>query len=217
MDPSPAANATARSERTELCDLLHEVGPDAPTLCAGWTTRDLAAHLVVREGRPDAAAGLVIPALAGHLTRVQEQVAREDYDSVVERVRGGPPKWSLLWLGALDAAMNTVEFFVHHEDVRRAGSGWVPRELTESSTAQLWAALRRGGKLLARRSPVGIVVRPTDGPEPGTELRLRDGAAQVALVGPVPECVLALFGRVTSGLLIEGAPHDVAAFHAYRR
>jgi hypothetical protein len=36
-------------ERLELCDLLLELGPDAPTLCEGWTTADLAAHLVLRE------------------------------------------------------------------------------------------------------------------------------------------------------------------------
>jgi uncharacterized protein (TIGR03083 family) len=38
----------AQEERNELCDLMLETGPDAPTLCEGWTTRDLAAHLVIR-------------------------------------------------------------------------------------------------------------------------------------------------------------------------
>ena len=36
-------------ERLQLCDLLQELAPDAPTLCAGWTTSDMAAHLVLRE------------------------------------------------------------------------------------------------------------------------------------------------------------------------
>ena len=43
------------SERQLLADLFLEVGPEAPTLCAGWTTTDLAAHLWVREHRPEAA------------------------------------------------------------------------------------------------------------------------------------------------------------------
>ena len=47
----------ARAERASLCDLLAEVGPDAPTLCEGWTTALLAAHLVVRERRPDGGPG----------------------------------------------------------------------------------------------------------------------------------------------------------------
>ena len=37
------------SERAGLADTLASVGPDAPTLCAGWTTTDLALHVVLRE------------------------------------------------------------------------------------------------------------------------------------------------------------------------
>ena len=55
----------ARPEREALCDLLTDLGPEAPTLCAGWRTRDLAAHLVLRERRPDAAPGILLPLLAG--------------------------------------------------------------------------------------------------------------------------------------------------------
>ena len=212
MSPQPAANATARSERAELCDLLLEVGPDAPTLCTGWSTRDLAAHLVIREGRPDAAAGIVVGPLAGYTARVQDQVAHEDFRRLVQRVRSGPPVWTLLWIGPVDAALNTLEFFVHHEDVRRARDGWVPRELREPVIAQLWSALSRGGKVLARRLPVGVVVRPTDGPKADIDLRLRDGSSSVTLVGPVAECILALYGRLTQGLTIDGAAADVAAF-----
>src|SRR5262249_33102419 len=60
----------ARDERTALCALLGETGPGAPTLCEGWRTGDLAAHLVMRERRPDAAAGLLGGPLAGHTRRV---------------------------------------------------------------------------------------------------------------------------------------------------
>lgn len=55
----------ARSERSALADLLEQVGPAQPTLCAGWDTEDLLAHLLVRERRPDAAAGMLIIPLAG--------------------------------------------------------------------------------------------------------------------------------------------------------
>ena len=61
----------ASRERAALADLLVELGPDAPTLCAGWDTRDLAAHLAVRERRPDATPGVAVPALAGWTERVQ--------------------------------------------------------------------------------------------------------------------------------------------------
>jgi uncharacterized protein (TIGR03083 family) len=49
----------SRDERLALCTLLDKTGPDAPTLCEGWNTGDLAAHLVLRERRPDAAAGVI--------------------------------------------------------------------------------------------------------------------------------------------------------------
>ena len=42
----------AQDERAALAALLHETGPDGPTLCEGWQTRDLVAHLVLRERRP---------------------------------------------------------------------------------------------------------------------------------------------------------------------
>ena len=79
-----APNAVARAERRGLCDLLLEVGPDAPTLCTGWTTRDLAAHLVVRESRPDASLGIVLPPLSGWTHRVQSGAARLDYAELVD-------------------------------------------------------------------------------------------------------------------------------------
>ncbi len=210
-----APNATARAERAALADLLAEVGPDAPTCCAGWRTRDLAAHLVVRERRPDAAAGLLLGPLAGWTGRVQDDAARRPWPELVALVRGGPPWYSPQALGALDAATNTIEFFVHHEDVRRARAGWTPRTLDAAASAQLWTWLVRGAGLLARRSPVGIVAVPSDGPR-GTH-RLRAGEPSVTLTGPVGECVLAVYGRPTAGLTLEGADADVAAFRAFSR
>ena len=48
-------------ERRHLAALLRRVGPDAPTLCEGWVTRDLAVHLIERDSRPDLIAGTVLP------------------------------------------------------------------------------------------------------------------------------------------------------------
>ena len=119
----------AQRERRSLADLLLRVGPDAPTLCEGWTAADLAAHLVIRERRPDAGLGLVVPFLAGH-TRETSRTA-----SVTGGVRGpggrGPRRARPfpLRFSFIDEPMNTAEFFIHHEDVRRAQPGWEPREL----------------------------------------------------------------------------------------
>src|SRR6187397_374577 len=104
----------ARRERSALCDTFERVGPDAPTLCSPWLTRDLAAHLVLREHRPDAAAGMAVPALADHLKRVQDGYAAWDWPRLVDQVRSGPPAWSPAALARVDEAVNTAEFFVHH-------------------------------------------------------------------------------------------------------
>ncbi|MDA8342188.1 MAG: TIGR03085 family metal-binding protein, partial [Actinomycetota bacterium] len=140
-------SAHAQQERQALADLLADVGPDAPTLCAGWRTGDLAAHLVVRERRPDAAPGLVVPALAGYLDRVQRSVRDgRSWQALVDTVRTGPP----LLLRPLDEPVNTVEYFVHHEDVRRAGGDAEPRVDADLDEA-LWRVLRRSAVLLSLR------------------------------------------------------------------
>src|SRR5436190_18704855 len=151
----------ARHERSELADLLAGVGPDAPTLCEGWSTRDLAAHLVLRERRPDAAAGILVKAFAGYTAKVQDELAQHSWDELVGLVRTGPPAWTPGAWEPVDKAINTVEFFVHHEDVRRAASDWEPRPTDIGLEDELWRRLRVGGRIMARRSPVGLVLRRT--------------------------------------------------------
>ncbi len=114
----------ARAEREALCDLFVALGPDAPTLLPDWTTRDLAAHLVIRERRPDAAAGMLISLLAKHAEQVRINEKERPWPELVERVRTGPPAWNPMRLESIDTIANTLEFYVHHEDVRRAQDGW---------------------------------------------------------------------------------------------
>jgi uncharacterized protein (TIGR03085 family) len=211
------ATSYSRSERAALCNLLADVGPDAPTLCEGWTTRDLAAHLIVRESRPDAGLGLVIPAFAPWTTKVQNQAASKSWPDLVSAVRHGPPKWSPAAIPAVDEAMNTIEYFVHHEDVRRAQPEWGVRPLEPGFTADLWSRIPVFARLLTRSSPVGIVLSPTDGPDAGSDTRVRDGGSSVRLSGPVGELVLALFGRTTRGVDMMGSEQDLKAFIDFPR
>src|SRR3954468_1268747 len=79
-------------ERQQLCDLFIELGPDAPTLLAPWTTRDLAAHLVLREHDLRAAPGLVMPGAWHRLAEARTaELAKREFTSLVEQVRSGPP------------------------------------------------------------------------------------------------------------------------------
>jgi uncharacterized protein (TIGR03085 family) len=203
---SPAA-----AERSALCDLFLEVGPDAPTLCAGWTTRDLAAHLVVREGRPDAAAGIVVRPLAGYGEKVRRTEAARPWEELVESVRRGPPRWNPTRIDAFDRIANSVEYFVHHEDVRRARPGWVARALDPALEEALAASVVRGGRLLTRKAGVGIVLEPV-----GRErIELRSGTPAVSIRGPLPEGVLYLCGRKdVAQVVLDGPPDAVAAVRA---
>lgn len=182
----------AQRERSELCDLFLDVGPDAPTLSGDWTTRDLAAHLVVRERRPDAAIGIVISQAAGYTDNVQQGVAEGDWPELVETVRSGPPVWSPMRISAVDKAANTIEFFVHHEDVRRAGDSWEPRALDADLTEALRSMLVKMAKRLVKSSEVGIVLEPDDGASP---IVAKDIEPSVTVRGSIGELVLFVYGR----------------------
>ncbi|HLX89334.1 MAG TPA: TIGR03085 family metal-binding protein [Acidimicrobiales bacterium] len=143
----------AQHERGALCDLFEELGPQAPTLCEGWLTADLAAHLVVRERRPDSGPGLVWPPLAAYTDKVRRSVRdRMPWKDLVDTVRTGPP----LLLRPFDGPMNTVEFFIHVEDVRRAQTGWEPRMISPELADALWARVGPGG--MAKKVGATIVI-----------------------------------------------------------
>ena len=207
------ATDVARQERQELCDLLLEVGPEAPTLCAGWTTRDLAAHLVVRESRPVAAVGIIVKPLAGYADSVQAKVAMRPWPELVRDVRTGPPLLSVFRLPGAQGLADPFEFAVHHEDVRRARPGWVPRELPTGEQDLLWQRLARAGRLLARKSPVGVALRRSD---TGEMIIAKAGTPSVTLVGEPLELVLRLYGRSECLVDVEGSEGAVASFESAR-
>ncbi|MDF9812610.1 TIGR03085 family metal-binding protein [Streptomyces sp. SPB162] len=181
----------AQRERLLLADLLENAGAGAPTLCDGWTARDLAAHVVVRERRSDAAAGIVIPQLAARMERVRREFARKPFEELVQLIRTGPPRMSPFALKQIDEAANTVEFFVHAEDVRRAQPDWTPRELDGVFSDTLWKRLERMARVAGRRSPVGLVLRRPDGQ---TAVAHR-GTPVVTVTGEPAELTIFAFGR----------------------
>lgn len=205
-----SASSPAQRERRELAELLLETGPDAPTLCAGWTTRDLAAHLVVRESRPDAAPGILLPPLAGWTNRVQSAVAAQPYPELVRKVRTGPPTLSVFSIPGMDSAGNLVEYFVHHEDVRRGAEGWAPRDLPADLADGLWGRLSSMSRLLFRRVPCGVVLERTDGT--GGTITAKKGTPHVTVRGTAGELVMRAYGRTAARVDVAGDPECVTAF-----
>jgi uncharacterized protein (TIGR03085 family) len=200
----------AQRERQDLVRAMAEAGPEAPTLCAGWTVRDLAAHLIIRERRLDAAPGILLKPFAGRLEKVQHQVTQRPFPEVLERIRTGPPAF----LRPIDSMVNAIEMFVHHEDVRRAGPGWEPRELSAADQDRLWKALSGMARLAYRKSPVTIVLATPDG---HNVVPRKAGERTVVLTGPPSELLLHAFGRDEVRLETSGAPEDVETVHALSR
>ncbi|WP_037604741.1 TIGR03085 family metal-binding protein [Streptacidiphilus rugosus] len=196
-----------RRERLLLADLLESVGPDAPTLCEGWTTADLAAHVVVRERRPDAAGGLLLKSLAARLARVQAEYLAKPYPELVEAIKAGPPAYSPFRLPGAEDAGNTVEFFVHGEDVRRAQADWSPRVLDQELSESLWKRLSATARVNGRRSPVGLVLRRPD----GQTAVARKGTPVVTVTGEPGELLLFSMGRQAHARVECEGPEDAVA------
>ncbi|GAB3275160.1 TIGR03085 family metal-binding protein [Parasphingorhabdus pacifica] len=203
----------ANDEREKLCNLFEQVGPDAPTLCEGWRTRDLAVHLVLRERRPDALAGRVVKQLAQRGDRVRSELHELPWAELIAQVRQGPPKWNPLGIGAVDEWVNSAEFFVHHEDVLRARPGWQQRPADPERDEVLWKALAKAAKMFYGRSPVGVTLRRPD----GTEIQAKRGPRTVRISGEVGELVLHAFGRKQAQVSSDGNEADVLAVEDLRR
>jgi uncharacterized protein (TIGR03085 family) len=216
----------ARDERLALCALLDQVGPRAPTLCEGWATVDLAAHLVLREHRPDA--GLGGP-LAKRTRRMQRRLSdRTPYQNLVEMIRNGPPRLSPFGLPGADERANAVEFFVHHEDVRRARPGWEPRKLDQGMTEMLWRRLGMA-KFVLRKAPVGVELARDDRPEPGAagapgaaggprvRITAKHRTPVVTVTGSPAELTMWALGRTTAARVrLDGSPAAVSALTGAR-
>ena len=200
-------------ERLALCDLFDELGADAPTLLDGWTARDLAAHIVLRERDPIAGPCLVLPGLFQRFAerRRARLAEHREFGWLVARIRSGPPP-GLFRIGWVRSFPNLNEFFVHHEDVRRA-NGRGPRDtLTPALEAALWRNVRRGSRYLSRRlrgAGLEIVWAGTD-----VRVTVRKAELTARLSGPPGELLLYIFGRQAAAQVeVLGPAQAVATVH----
>lgn len=177
------------AERSAMVGLMEKLGPDAPTLCEGWTTADLAAHDVARDRRVDSTPGLLLGGLFARWTdKVRLGVKERGFDVVLRQLRAGPP----LWCKGPIAAVNVGEHFIHHEDVRRANGETDTRALGHDLEDALWNGLKLTGRVAGRKlKGVALELRTPD----GRIHRFGSGADTVTLTGAVGDLVLYLSGR----------------------
>jgi uncharacterized protein (TIGR03085 family) len=106
-------------------------------------------------------------------------------------------------LPGMDESVIAVEFFVHHEDVRRAAPGWEPRELGSGESDMLWARLRMA-RFLVRKAPVGVELARDDiDTGTGTDgasyrITARNATPAVTVVGSPAELTMWVMGRRTA-------------------
>lgn len=184
--------SSADAERAALSDLLDRLGPDAPTLCDGWTTRELAAHLVVRERSPRAWPGMLVPRLGALADRELAKQAERPYRELVGAVRAGAPLWSPMGLPKVKDAVNLLEYVIHHEDVRRAQPDWGPRAVPASLADSVWTAVRLLARPAFRRVADGVRLHRA-----GTDsvVTAKGGKLVVTVVGDPVELALFMSGR----------------------
>jgi uncharacterized protein (TIGR03085 family) len=226
-----------RRQRARLVDLLGALTPEqwaAETMCRGWDAGDVAAHLVVREREPWAAAGIVLPPLRRLTDARTAARKRAGQHALVERLRSGPPlPWTLGFPGRLQVA----EDYIHAEDVRRGGAA----DLREGSTADLepddgtgdaereqvlWGAVARFATLTLRGVRAEGVLAMTDGTRTraytlGTAIARpagdRDLERTATVTAPAGELLLFATGRVGARVEVSGPDDLVEALGASRR
>jgi uncharacterized protein (TIGR03085 family) len=207
-----SAPSLATTERAGLCDLFDEVGPNAPTLCSGWDTAHLAAHLCLRESNSWDA---VKTSLAGMSASALEDLLRGcEYPELVARLRRGPSTLSVFALPQVDRVAGTLEFFVHHEDVRRASPGWSVRDLPTPAQDEIWSRLRLFARVVMRRAPVGAELSRSDTEDVA---RAAKGADTVVVRGLPSELALFAFGRKeVAKVELDGSATAVSALQSAR-
>lgn len=200
----------AKQERDRLANLFLDLGPDAPTLCEGWNTRDLAIHLYIRENKLHKAGGNFIGALKPVLEKDTRQQEQRPYEDVVRDWAAGPPKL----LAPIDGMMNTAENFVHHEDVRRGDGVARPRDFSAGVDRTLMGLAQRFAKLTMRSSDTPIILTPPTLPPVtvgGGRKVAERGDDVIRAKGEPGELLLWIMGRDVVEIDFEGDEEKIAA------
>jgi uncharacterized protein (TIGR03085 family) len=150
--------------------------------------------------------------LADYTEKVRRQAAEStEWDDLLNKIASGPPLLSPFKI--LDPVANMGEMFIHHEDVRRAQTGWEPRVLDEATVKALSRGLGVMARLTLAKSPARVSLRT---PEGKTLVTVGRGP-ELTVTGEPQELLLFLSGRDATRLTFEPDDETVAEVRAARR
>ncbi len=178
MNPTDWRRVEAARDR--FVDAARRVGPDAPTLCEGWSARDLVGHMLVLRDDPLAWPGIGVPALAGLTERRMARATASGYERALASLARRRP-----WLPpVIDGPRSRWghhlgEWVVHAEDVVRANE--LPSYEPDAATADaVWARVQVATRQLHGHRERGIVLTRTDTGESAAVVR---GVAALTVEG----------------------------------
>lgn len=181
----------ARRQRSQLLGLMHETGPFAETACVGWQTQDLAAHLWIREHKLSALPGIGIERFAKRTERLQQEALHSKGFEVLLAELQEPG----LLVRPIDPIVGGVEWYIHHEDVRRPRGEKV--QLTEKETR----ALEPVAMAMAKKTQLGSQYTLVVASKGGRVRRFGKGPKTVRIEGTANELLLHFSGRPADVLL----------------
>jgi len=116
--------AMATAERPDLADLLESLTPEqweSPSLCAGWSVRQVAAHVIGYESLGLGGAVLLMLRNGGRLNRANaarlDDVAAWSSERIVEEYRTHLRPRGIT--AAFGGRIGLTDCTIHHQDIRR--------------------------------------------------------------------------------------------------
>ena len=205
------------AERQRLIGTFERVGADADTLCEGWDAEDLLRHMVLRELFPHHGLFSKLPLKAADKSREHiDDIDTADYETLLETFKTGRHRLSPLQFGPVDRAMNTLEYVIHHEDLRRAQDPRLGRVLTPEEQGIIFSHLKAMAQMLFLKAPVQVILHS---PEFGefTAFATKRHKETVTLEGPPLELALYSFGRNRADIELKGEPEAIRKFEGVDR
>jgi uncharacterized protein (TIGR03083 family) len=155
----------AADERRDLADLLDTLTPQqwsSPSLCKGWTVRDVIAHLISYEELGYLGIGATL-LRAGFRPRQMNEVRRNAYrdhtpEQLVDILRGHlRPRG---FTAAFGGGIGLTDCVIHQQDIRRPLG--LPRDILPERLVEALDFSLRAPVLPSKQNAAGVTVIATD-------------------------------------------------------